>query len=196
LDSFKFLSPPKIAPINLRFKLTTHIHLPKRNPEKITARFSGIVDSMAPHNLLILNQGIFFTMKKSKKIKIIVIATIVVVTAVSAILLSGMLNSFFSSTGPQGLTDASVVVSFRGGYNSETGIFNLEVTAQNMGKKDAHNSRVEVTFFNVDTQVDIKTEIVTIGDVPAESSKDISVPVQIPSGLTLVSYRSGNLQWD
>jgi hypothetical protein len=135
-------------------------------------------------------------MKKSKKIKIIATATIIVVTAVSAIVLSGMLNSFFSGTGPQGLTDASVAVSSRGEYNNETGIFTLEVTAQNLGKKDAHNTSVEVTFFKVDTQADIKTEIVTIGDVPAESSKDISVSIQIPSGLTLVSYRSDHLQWD
>ena len=74
-------------------------------------------------------------------------------------------------------------------------MFDLEGTAQNMGEKTAMNCRVEVTFFNVDTSEVIKTEMITIGDVPAESSKTINKSIEIPNGSTLVSFHIGDPLW-
>lgn len=134
-------------------------------------------------------------MKKSNIVIIAVAVTVIVVAVIGALVFLGMAGSFFSATGPPELKEASVAVSLGGGYDSATGLYNLEGIAQNMGKKDALNCSVEVTFFNVDTHADIKTAIVTIGDIPAESSKDINVSIQIPDGSALVSFRISDPVW-
>ncbi len=135
-------------------------------------------------------------MKKSNVIVIAVIAVVVVVSVVGAMVFTGMMNSIFSANGPPELKEASVAISAGGGYNSQTGMFDLQINAQNMGQKDAKNVRVDVTFFNVDTQAELKTETITIGDVSAGGSKDLSTSVQVPDGSPLVSCRTGTPVWD
>lgn len=135
-------------------------------------------------------------MKKTSLAILAVVVTVAFVAAASALVLSGIITSLFSATGPPELKEASVAISLGGGYNGETGMFDLEGTAQNMGKKDAKNCRVEVTFFNVDTHVDMKTVTITIGDVPAESSKNIKVSIPMPGGSRLLSFRTSDPQWD
>ncbi|MCW3982829.1 MAG: hypothetical protein NWE96_02415 [Candidatus Bathyarchaeota archaeon] len=131
-----------------------------------------------------------------KLIVIGVIAVIAVVLVIGALIATGILSSFFSSNVTPELKEASVAVSVGGGYNSETGLFDLQVNAQNMGQKDAKNVRVDVTFFNVDTQAEIKTETITIGDISAGDSKDISTSVQVSGGSPQVSCRTGTPVWD
>lgn len=139
--------------------------------------------------------GKCFPMKKSILIVIAVVA-VAVVAVVGAMAFTGMISSLFSATGPPELKEASIALSAGGGYNSDTGMFDLQINAQNMGQKDAKNVRVDVTFFNVDTQADIKTETITIGDVSAGGSKDINTSIQVPDGSPLISCRTGNPIWD
>lgn len=135
-------------------------------------------------------------MKKSNIIILAVVVSVIVVVAVGALVFLGMIGAFFSADGPPELTDASVAVNLGGGYDSETGLYNIDGSAQNMGQKDAVNCRVEVTFFDVNSNAVIKTEMITIGDVPAESTKDINTAVQIADGSPRVSFHMGDPMWD
>ncbi len=135
-------------------------------------------------------------MKKSNIILIAVVVSVAVAAVAGALILSGMLNSIFAANGPPELKEASVAVSAGGGYNSQTGMFELQINAQNMGQKDAINTKVEVTFFNVDTQAVVKTETITIGTVTAGGSKDVNTTVQIPDGSPQISCRVGTPTWD
>ena len=135
-------------------------------------------------------------MKKSNVIILAVITSVIVVAAVGSLVFLGMVDLIFSANGPPELKDASVAVSLGGGYDSETGLYNIDGVAQNMGKKDATNCRVEVTFFDVESNAVIKTEMITIGNVPAESSKDVNISIQISGGSTRVSFQVGNPLWD
>ena len=135
-------------------------------------------------------------MNKSNLIVIAVVATVVVVSVVGALVFTGMMNSLFSANGPPELKEASVAVSAGGGCNSQTGMFDLQINAQNMGQKDAKNVRVDITFFNVDTQAELKTETITIGDVSAGSSKDLSTSIQVLGGSPQVSCRTSSPVWD
>ncbi len=135
-------------------------------------------------------------MKKSNIIILAVVVSVIVVVAVGSLVFLGMVGSIFSANSTPELKDASVAVDLGGGYDTNTGMFNLDGTAQNMGEKDAINCRVEVSFFNVDSNEVIKTEMVTIGDVLAESSKTINTSIQIPNGSTSVSFHMGDPLWD
>ncbi len=134
-------------------------------------------------------------MKKSNLLILAVVVSVIAVAAAGSLIFSGMVGSIFSANSVPELKDASVALDLGGGYNAETGMFDLEGTAQNMGEKTAMNCRVEVTFFNVDTSEVIKTEMITIGDVPAESSKTINTSIEIPNGSTLVSFHIGDPLW-
>jgi hypothetical protein len=135
-------------------------------------------------------------MKKSNIIILAVVVSVIVVATVGSFVFLGMVGSIFSANSAPELKNASVAIDLGGGYNTDTGMFNLDGTAQNMGEKDATNCRVEVTFFNVDTNEVMKTEMITIGDVPAESSKTINASIQIPNGSTSVSFHIGDPLWD
>jgi len=135
-------------------------------------------------------------MKKSNVIVLAVVVSVIVVVAVGALVFLGMIGAFFSANGQPELTEASVAVNLGGGYDSETGVYNIDGAAQNMGQKDAVNCRVEVTFFDVDSNDVIKTELINIGNVPAESTKDINTAVQIADGSTRVSFHMGDPIWD
>ncbi|WGM89145.1 MAG: hypothetical protein NUK63_09555 [Candidatus Bathyarchaeum tardum] len=86
--------------------------------------------------------------------------------------------------------------SVGGHYDRETGIYYLDGTADNMGNKDAVNCRFEVTFINMDTNEDLKTETVTIGNVPAGGSKPFEITSQLLSGLEHVGFRTEYPMWD
>lgn len=135
-------------------------------------------------------------MKKSNIIILAVAVSVIVVAAVGSFIFLGMAGSIFSADNTPELKDASVAVDLGGGYDTNTGMFNLDGTAQNMGEKDATNCTVGVTFFNVDTDEVLKIEMVTIGDVPAESSKTINTSIEIPNGSTKVSFHMGDPMWD
>ncbi len=135
-------------------------------------------------------------MKKSNIIILAVAVSVIVVAAVGSFIFLGMAGSIFSADNTPELKDASVAVDLGGGYDTNTGMFNLDGTAQNMSEKDATNCTVEVTFFNVDTDEVLKIEMVTIGDVPAESSKTINTSIEIPNGSTKVSFHMGDPMWD
>jgi len=111
-------------------------------------------------------------MNKSTIIILAVVSTIIVVSVVGAALLSGMLGSVFNATEPPQIKEASIATSFGGGYNLEAGQYELEGTAQNLGQKDAKNVRVDITFFNADTELELKTQTISFGDIAAENSKN------------------------
>jgi len=135
-------------------------------------------------------------MKKDSILIISVIAAVIFVIAIGAFIFAGMFGAVFSTTEPPILEEVSVAVDLVGGYDAESGVFVIEGSAQNMGKATAYNCRVEVTFFNVDTQEDLRNELVIIGDVTAESSKDINLSIPMADGSHLISFRMGTPTWD
>ena len=136
-------------------------------------------------------------MKKSTIIILaLVVSAIIVVSVVGAALVSGMFGAFFNATEPPQINEASIATNFGGGYSLEAGAFVLEGTAQNLGQKDAKNVIVDITFFNADTQQELKTQTISFGDIAAESSKNINLSIEFPSDSVRVSFTTTDPVWE
>ncbi len=135
-------------------------------------------------------------MKKSTIIIAVVVSAVIVVSVVGAALLSGMFGAVFNATESPQIKEASIATNFGGGYSLEAGAFALEGTAQNFGQKDAKNVRVDITFFNADTQQELKTQTISFGDISAESSKNINLSIEFPSDSVRVTFTAADPVWD
>ncbi len=125
-----------------------------------------------------------------------VVSAVIVVSVVGVALISGMLGAVFNPTETPQILDASIATSFGGGYDMQTGAYQLEGTAENLGQKDAKNVSVEITFFNADNQQALKTEIISFGDIAAENSKNINIAIEFPSDSVRVTYTAADPVWE
>ncbi len=136
-------------------------------------------------------------MKKSAIIILaVVVSAVIVLSVVGAALLSGMFGAVFTATEPAQIKEASIATNFGGGYSLEAGAYALEGTAQNLGQKDAKNVRVDITFFNADTQQELKTQTISFGDIAAESTKNINLSIEFPSDSVRVTFTTTDPVWE
>jgi flagellar basal body-associated protein FliL len=91
-------------------------------------------------------------------------------------------------------TEASIKSEVGGHYEGESGLYYIEGTLENTGKKDAKNVTFDIILFKLSTSAndeEIKRETVNIGDILAETSKDVNFTVSLPKDLGEVRG-----QWD
>ena len=127
----------------------------------------------------------------NKKI-LIAIIVIVAVSIAGTIVLNAFMpkDTIFVPT----QTEASIKSEVGGHYESESGLYYIEGTLENTGKKDAKNVTFDVTLFKLSTSTndeEIKRETVNIGDILAETSKVVNFTISLPKDL--VEVRG---QWD
>ena len=134
-------------------------------------------------------------MKKSIII-VAAVSAVLVVSVVGVALISGMFNAMFNVTSPPEIKEASIATGFGGGYNLETGAYDLEGTAENLGQKDAKNVTVEITFFNADTEQELKRHTIVFGDIAAETSKNVNLSIEFPSDSVRVTFRAADPVWE
>jgi flagellar basal body-associated protein FliL len=135
-------------------------------------------------------------MKKSVIIILAVVSTVIIVSAVGVALISGMLGAVFNPTETPQIKEASIATTFGGGYDLDAGAYQLEGTAQNLGQKDAKNVSVDITFFNADTQQELKTQTISFGDITAENSKNINISIEFPSDSVRVTFSTTDPVWE
>jgi len=135
-------------------------------------------------------------MKKTTIILLVLLTAVISISLVGGALLSGMLGSIFNGTEPPQIKEASIATSFGGGYDLEAGAYILEGTAQNLGQKDAKNVSVNITFFNADTEQELKTQTISIGDIAAESTKNINLSIEFPSDSVGVTFTTTDPVWE
>jgi len=91
-------------------------------------------------------------------------------------------------------TEASINYEVGGHYEGESGLYYIEGNLENSGKKDAKNVAIDVILFKLSISAndeEIKRETVKIGDIPAETSKDVNFTISLPKDLGEVRD-----QWD
>jgi hypothetical protein len=91
---------------------------------------------------------------------------------------------------PMGLV-AEISTMGSGRYDGEKGLYCIDSTIENSGKKDATNFKFDVRLYNIENDEEIKRETVTIGTIPAESVKNVNFTISVPTGLLDVRG-----QWD
>jgi len=106
-----------------------------------------------------------------------------------------VLGSIFGAEPPQ-IQEASIATSFVGGYDLDVGAYILEGTAQNLGQKDAKNVTVDISFFNADTQQELKTQTISLGDIAAESTKNINLHIEFRSDSIHVTFTTTDPVWE
>ena len=127
----------------------------------------------------------------NKKI-LIAIIVIVALSVAGTIALNAFMPKNNISVPTQ--TEASVTSEVGGHYESESGLYYIEGTLENSGKKDAKNVAIDITLFKLSTSAndeEIKRETVNIGDIPAETSKNVNFTISLPKDLGEVRG-----QWD
>ena len=127
----------------------------------------------------------------NKKI-LIVIIVIVAVSIAGTVVLNAFMpkDNIFVPT----QTDASVSSEVSGHYEGESGLYYIEGILENTGKKDAKNVTFDIVFFKLSASTndeEIKQETVIIGDIIAETSKDVNFTISLPKDLGEVRG-----QWD
>ena len=131
----------------------------------------------------------------NKKI-LIAIVVIVAVSIAGTIALNAFMPKNDISVPTQ--TEASVNSEIDGYYDGESGLYYIEGTLENSGKKDAKNVAIEVTLFKLSISAndeEIKRESVNIGDIPAETSKDLNFTISLPKDLGEVRGQC-DITWD
>jgi hypothetical protein len=127
----------------------------------------------------------------NKKI-LIAIIVIVALSVAGTIALNAFMPKNDISVPTQ--TEASVTSEVSGHYDGESGLYYIEGTLENSGKKNATNVTFEVALFKLSISAndeEIKRETVNIGDIPAETSKDVNFTISLPKDLGEVRG-----QWD
>ena len=127
----------------------------------------------------------------NKKI-LIAIIVIVALSFAGTIVLNAFMPKNNISVPTQ--TEASVTSEVSGHYDGESGLYYIEGSLENSGKKNATNVTFDVTLFKLSTSTndeEIKRETVNIGDIPAETSKDVNFTISLPKDLGEVRG-----QWD
>ncbi len=127
----------------------------------------------------------------NKKI-LIAIIVIVAVSIAGTIVLNAFMpkDTIFVPT----QTEASIKSEVGGHYEGESGLYYIEGTLENTGKKDAKNVTFDVTLFKLSISAsdeEIKRETVNIGDILSETSKDVNFTISLPKDLGEVRG-----QWD
>ena len=95
-------------------------------------------------------------------------------------------------------TEASVNSEVGGHYDGESGLYYIEGSLENSGKKDAKNVTFDVILFELSTNAsdeEIKRESVNIGDLPAETSKVVNFTISLPKDLGEVRGQ-WEITWD
>jgi hypothetical protein len=121
--------------------------------------------------------------KLNKKI-LIAIIVIVAVSIAGTIVLNAFMPKDIIFVPTQ--TEASINSDLSGHYEGESGLYYIEGSLENTGKKDAKNVTFDVTLFKLSTYAndeEIKRETVNIGDIPAETSKDVNFTISLPKDL-------------
>ena len=116
-----------------------------------------------------------------------ILIAIIVIVAVS-IAGTVVLNAFMPKDIPfvPTQTEASINHEVGGHYESESGLYYIEGTLENTGKKEAKNVTFDVILFKLSISAndeEIKRETVNIGDIPAETSKDVNFTISLPKDL-------------
>jgi hypothetical protein len=127
----------------------------------------------------------------NKKI-LIAIIVIVAVSIAGTIVLNAFMpkDTIFVPT----QTEAAIKSEVGGHYEGESGLYYIEGTLENTGKKDAKNVTFDVILFKLSISAsdeEIKRETVNIGDILAETSKVVNFTISLPKDLGEVRG-----QWD
>jgi uncharacterized protein YxeA len=131
----------------------------------------------------------------NKKI-LIAIIVIVALSVAGTIALNAFMPKNNISVPTQ--TEASVTSEVSGHYDGESGLYYIEGTLENSGKKNATNVTFDVTLFKLSISAndeEIKRETVNIGDISAETSKDVNFTISLPKDLGEVRGQWG-ITWD
>ena len=124
-----------------------------------------------------------------------ILIAIIVIVAVS-IAGTVVLNAFLPKDLPFVPTQIDVSINYEvgGHYEGESGLYYIEGTLENSGKKDAKNVTFDIIFFKLSISAndeEIKRETIHIGDIPVETSKDVNFTISLPKDLGEVKG-----QWD
>ena len=126
--------------------------------------------------------------KMNKKL----LAAIIVIVAISV---AGTIafNVWLSQNNlfPKPMEMAQISVTTSGHYDGEKGLYYIDSTIENTGKKNATDFKFDVRLYNIENDQEIRQKIVTVGLIPAESVKNVNFTIPVPTGLLDVRG-----QWD
>jgi hypothetical protein len=122
--------------------------------------------------------------------KILIAIIVIVAVSIAGTVVLNVFLAYNNPFPPMGSV-AEISTMASGRYDGEKGLYFIDSTIENSGKKDATNYKFDVRLYDIENNEEIKREIVTIGTIPAESVKNVNFTISVPTGLLDVMG-----QWD